>query len=203
MYNPRHFEEGRLKVVHEVIRGNPFGTLVANGESGLVATHLPFLLDSSRGEFGVLRGHMARANRQWQDFGSGEALAIFQGPHAYISPSWYETGESVPTWNYVAVHAYGVPSIIEDAAEAFALLRELTATFEAAFDQPWTAEGLSEKYVASMVGAIVAFEIPINRIEGKAKMSQNRPGDQARVAGELEGLGNEAVAGEIRGRIVG
>ena len=213
MYNPRHFEEPRLDVIQGVIRANPFGTLVTNGADGLIATHLPFLIDTthpSGGEFGVLRGHMARANRQWRDFVDLEgetrdqALVIFQGPHAYISPSWYAAAEAVPTWNYVAVHAYGRPSIIEAPAAAFALLRDLTANFEAPFEPPWTADGLSESYIESMVKAIVAFEIPIARLEGKAKMSQNRPQDQVNVADTLEASRDPmaiAVAGEIRDRV--
>jgi transcriptional regulator len=202
MYIPRHFDEPRLDVNHQTIQANPFATMVSNGPAGLEATHLPFLLDPGRGALGTLRGHIARANPQWRDF-DREVLVMFQGPHAYISPSWYGPGDSVPTWNYLAVHAYGTPSVVDDPTEALALLTELAATFEAPLERPWTPQHLSPKYLNSMTRAIVAFEIPIARLEGKAKMSQNRPADQSRVAAILEGAGAEtdrAVAAEIRAR---
>jgi transcriptional regulator len=204
MYTPREFEEQRLDVLHDAMRANPFAALVSGGEGGPVATHLPFILDPARGEFGTLRGHMARANRQWRAFAGGdEVLVIFGGAHAYISPSWYETDLAVPTWNYVAVHAYGTPEIIDDHAAALALLRDQVATFEARFEQPWTADGLPGEWLDARARAIVAFEIPIARIEGKAKMSQNRPAEQARVAATLAASGDAmalATANEMRAR---
>ena len=204
MYTPRDFEEQRLHVLHDAMRANPFAALVTGGEGGPIATHLPFIVDPARGEFGTLRGHMARANRQWQAFAAtDEALVIFGGAHAYISPSWYETALAVPTWNYLAVHAYGRPEIIEGPAAVLALLHDQVATFEARFEQPWTANGLPGEWLEARINAIVAFEIPIARIEGKAKMSQNRPADQARVAAALAASGDAMAIGtanEMRAR---
>src|SRR5206468_2683175 len=123
---------------------------------------------------GTLLSHMARANDQWQDFARGaEALVIFQGHHTYISPSWYEIHPSVPTWNYMVVHAYGTPRLITDDDRIRAALRELVATHESAFDEPWPMD-LPDDYLRKMLRGIVAFEIPITRLEGKFKLSQNR-----------------------------
>src|SRR3981189_1385300 len=139
-----------------------------------VATHLPFLLDAGRGPYGTLMAHMARANLQWKTFnGEQEALVIFQGPHAYISPSWYEVELSVPTWNYAAVHAYGILEIIEDNAVLYDLLKALIQTHEARFERPWDFQ-LPDDYLQKMMRGIVGFEIQITRLEGKFKMSQNR-----------------------------
>jgi transcriptional regulator len=138
------------------------------------------------GEHGTLVGHMARANRQWQDFGeAGEALVIFQGDHGYVSPSWYETHPSVPTWNYLAVHAYGFPRLIEDAERVRETLRALVTRYEAGFDEPWPMD-LPDDYLRKMIGGIVVFEIPLTRLEGKFKLSQNRPvADRRRVIATL------------------
>jgi transcriptional regulator len=204
MYTPRHFAETRLEVLHQTIRENPFASLVSHGAGGLVATHLPFLLDPERGELGTLRAHMARANPQWRDFSSDEVLVVFEGPHAYISPSWYAADLAVPTWNYLAVHAYGTPALLTDEAEALALLSDQVSHFESPFEQPWSAATLPSTYLDPLVKAIVAFEIPITRLEGKAKMSQNRAQDQIRVAGKLESFGDPtslAVAREIRAHL--
>jgi transcriptional regulator len=198
MYTPREFAETRLHVIHEAIRANPFATLITSGESGLVATHLPFILDAACGEFGTLRGHMARANRQWREFDAREVLVVFAGPHAYISPNWYESAKAAPTWNYIAVHAYGVPRLIEGEAATVELLRTQVATFESPSPQPWTIDGLDRAWLASRVKAVMAFEIPVRRFEGKAKMSQNRPAEQERVAALLDAAGKGDVAREIR-----
>lgn len=186
MYVPKAFREDRQQVLHALIRQHSFGTLVTTG-GGLTATHLPFLLDAGRGDHGTLLGHLARANPQWESFGDErEALAVFQGPHAYISPSWYDIPLSVPTWNYVAVHAYGIPRIIADEAALRAILEATVRTYEAAFEKPWDMAHLPDDYVEHMMRGVVGFEIPIDRLEGKRKLSQNRPAEDRQ--GVVEGL---------------
>ncbi len=204
MYTPKHFLEDHTPVLHEIMRSNSFATLVTHGPGGMTASHLPFLIDDTRGEFGTLRGHMARANSQWQDFVDGaEVLVIFAGPHAYISPSWYGPGKSVPTWDYLAVHAYGPAVVLEDAA-TLALLRDQVSTYESGFARPWTLDAQPAGYIEALSKGVVAFEIEISRLEGKAKLSQNRPADQPGVAAALEAGGDAmaaAVAQEIRARM--
>ena len=200
MYTPKHFAETD-SAAQALMRAHPFATLISSGEGEPTASHLPLILDSSRGPHGTLRGHMARANPQWQSFaGATGVLVIFQGPHAYISPAWYGADQAVPTWNYSAVHAYGTPRVIEAPGAVRALLEDQVALFESGFEQPWDTTGLEEGWLAAMIRGVVAFEIEIARIEAKAKLSQNRPADQARVAAALERLDgplNAAVAREI------
>jgi transcriptional regulator len=170
---------------------NSFATLVTKHTDGrLVASHIPLLLVRDGSENGYLLGHVARGNDQWRDV-TGETLAIFRGPHAYISPRWYEANEVVPTWNYVAVHAYGPLEIISDREEFRELLRKLIDTFETGVDNPWTLERSGEAVDRLLVG-IVGFRIPIARIEGKWKLSQNHPAErQAKVIAALERQGGE------------
>jgi transcriptional regulator len=196
MYIPPAFREDDLAVLHALMRDYSFAILVTRGESFPVATHLPFLLESERGPYGTLLGHMARANTQWQGFdGEREALVIFQGPHAYITPSWYEPGLNVPTWNYAAVHAYGKPRVIEDEAALTRLLHASVQTFEAGFEQPWTLDMPNDAFRGKLKG-IVGFEMEITRLEGKLKMSQNRSAsEQERVADELKQSGDWLSAG--------
>ena len=186
MYIPAAFREDRIDVLHEAMREYSFATLVSTGQDGLIATHLPLLLDASRGTYGTLIGHVARENPHWRAFeGSQETLAMFQGPHAYITPSWYEAELAVPTWDYATVHAYGVPRIIEDHDELLAHLRSLIATHEAQFARPWPG-ALPEDYLDTMMKGIVGFSIRLTRLEGKFKMSQNRSTtDRERVSAEL------------------
>ncbi len=175
MYIPAHFRVDDPVLLQGLIREYSFGTLVTCEEGVPFAGHLPFLLDAERGSHGTLRAHLARANPQWQHFQFGtEVLAIFQGPHAYVSPSWYETHPSVPTWNYAVVHAYGVPRLLE-GEELHAALADLVSAYESPRTQPWQFESLTEEYVEKMQRAIVGFEIEITRLEGKFKLSQNRP----------------------------
>jgi len=156
--------------------------LITQHEGHIVASHIPFMVDTERG---VLKAHLARANDQWKSFGEGEALVIFQGAHAYISPSWYATHPSVPTWNYTAVHVYGVPQIVENEGEMRVMLRELVANHERGRSPEWTME-LPEDYLQTMMKSIVGFEMKIERIEGKFKLSQNRcEVDQASVIEHL------------------
>jgi len=177
MYIPESFAETDADVLHGIIRDHNFAILVTIAEGVPFATHLPFLLDAERGPRGTLVAHMARANPQWRSFADGaEALVVFQGPHAYVSPSWYASRDKVvPTWNYVAVHAYGTPRVIEDEAQVRDILARLVGQQERAFETPWRMDGQPADFLAAMVRGIVAFEIPIARLEGKRKLSQNRP----------------------------
>lgn len=193
MYIPKHFDTSEPVWCHALIRAESFATLVTQDKAGApFVTHLPFLLDPKRGPLGTLLGHMARPNPQWRAFASGRpALVVFQGPHAYVSPSWYEVHPAVPTWNYVAVHAYGMPAVIENQARVKALLGRLTETHEAGRPSPWRIESLAPEYVDAMIRGIVAFEIPIDRLEGKAKLSQNRgAADQRHVREALAASGD-------------
>ena len=174
MYIPKHFREDDLNTLHNLIREYSFATLITQHEDTPFASHLPFILDAQRGQNGTLLAHMARANPQWHDFVSEqEVLVIFQGPHAYISPSWYEVELSVPTWNYAVVHAYGIPRLIKDDEELFELLQILIKTHEAQFENQWPFQ-LPDDYLQKMIRGIVGFEIEITRLEGKFKLSQNR-----------------------------
>jgi transcriptional regulator len=200
MYRPSYFREDRPEVLHALIRAHPFAQLITAGEQGLVANPLPLLLNPEASANGTLRGHLARANDQVAALRTGgQALVIFQGPQAYISPSWYlskaEHGKVVPTWNYVAVHAWGVPRVIDDAAWLRQLIEDLTVSQEQHRPKPWAVGDAPEDFIATMVKAIVGIEIPIDRIEGKWKASQNRSEpDRHGVVEGLRAEGNEAMA---------
>jgi transcriptional regulator len=186
MYIPAHFAETDLTKLHEFIRQHSFATLVTQQGGAPFASHLPIMLNGSVGSHGLLVGHMARNNPQWQDFAAGtEVLVMFHGPHAYVSPAWYEPNPmSVPTWNYMAVHAYGVARILSEE-ELVQALHQLTNENEKSFATPWKLE-VSQMMRERMLGAIVGFEIKLNRIEGKFKMSQNRTQqDQRNVVAHL------------------
>jgi transcriptional regulator len=187
MYTPKHFRADELAHMHALIRGHNFGILVTQGADGApFATHLPFLLDERGGSNGALLAHVARANPQWRDLAAGqEALAIFQGPHAYVTPSWYSSGPNVPTWNYSAVHAYGRARIVDDPAELRGMLGALVDYHESSFEQPWHMN-LPDDYMERMMRGVVGFEIEITRLEGKLKLSQNRNAeDRQRVTEAL------------------
>ncbi len=175
MYIPRHNrveDDGPLFALMERFS---FATLVTVHDGAPLATHLPFVLERDLGARGTLLGHMARANEQWRSFASGaEALVIFQAEHAYISPTWHEDQPSVPTWNYMVVHAYGAPRIVEEPGRVTDSLRQLVDKHERGPAEPWEMAALPEAYVARVIRGIVAFEIPITRLEGKFKLSQNR-----------------------------
>jgi transcriptional regulator len=197
MYQPAHHREDRLEVQHALIRAFPLGILVTVGPSGLVANHVPFLIDPEASKLGTLRAHIARANPLWREFDPAqEALVIFQGAERYITPSWYETkretGKVVPTWNYTVVHAYGPMKVIEDQAWLRRQIEDLTRFNEAARAEPWTVTDAPDSFVAAMARGIVGIEIEIARIEGKWKVSQNRPEGDRR--GVVEGLRAEADA---------
>lgn len=197
MYIPKPHEEIKLDVLHELMRAYPLGCLVTLSENGLVANHIPFVLDPSSSELGVLKGHVARANPLWQELSaSTESLVVFQGPEAYVSPAWYptkhQTGKAVPTWNYAVVHAYGVPRAIEDAEWVLNLVTELSDIHEASQALPWKVSDAPKEFTERLLEMIVGIEIPLSRIEGKWKVSQNRPrADRLGVAAGLEAQGNE------------
>lgn len=197
MYRPKMFDVDDITEQHAIIRDHGFAQLTTGGPAGLVATHLPLhLLDG--GDRGILWGHVAKANDHWQVFdGQTEALAVFSGPHSYISPTWYETQKSVPTWNYEAVHAYGRPRLIEQPDRVVQLLSSLTAQYEGSGGNAWKVRDLPEDFVAAQLKGIVAFEMPIERLEGKRKMSQNRKPED--VKGAMAGL--HALGGEEHARV--
>lgn len=176
------------------MQANPFAIMVSAGEGSPFATHIPVLASEAAGEI-LLRGHVARANPHWKLLEQErETLVIFHGPHAYISPSLYGSRESVPTWNYAAVHAYGRARIFEEPEPLAEILLETIATFEQAYLDQW--RGLNENYRAKMLSQIVGFEIITERLEAKFKLSQNRPkADQARVIHSLESSSDSAVSG--------
>jgi transcriptional regulator len=174
MYIPPAFRIQDAAKLAALIQRHSFATLITHDGAAPFASHLPMLFRPGAGSHGVLVSHMARANPQWQHFAAGgEALAIFHGPHSYISPSWYQTEPAVPTWNYATVHAYGVPIIFSDHERVVALLRETVSLYEASFQEPWPGD-LPADYRDKLMRGIVAFEIPITRIEGKFKLGQNR-----------------------------
>jgi len=198
MYLPKSFEETRIEVLHDMIRTHPFGTLVTLNKDGLEANHIPFEIDNSPEPFGILRGHVARANSVWNDqYRDGQALAIFQGPQTYVSPSWYttkmETGMVVPTWNYVVVHAYGELRAIEDRDWLRKLVDSLTITHEAGRSEPWEVSDAPSHYIDKQLRAIVGLELTITRLIGKWKISQNRPKhDRSSVIRALKEQGGES-----------
>ena len=190
MYVPPAFAMADLADLHAAIRAARLAHLVTTGPAGLLSTPLPLLLDPAEGEFGTLYGHFARANPQATEPVTGEALAIFAGPDAYVTPAFYptkaETGRVVPTWNYVAVHAYGALEFFDDATRLHDIVTRLTDLHEAERAEPWRVTDAPAPFVDGLLKAIVGFRLPIARLEGKRKLSQNRPtGDRAGVA---EGL---------------
>lgn len=186
MYLPKSFEVNDPSKLAEIMRRFSFATVITTANGLPLATHLPLLHHPQPGANGTLVGHVARANPQWKHFGSEvESLAIFSGPHAYISPAWYEAELAVPTWNYIAVHAYGVPRVIEDESWLESLLNEMVERYESVRPQPWRNE-LPAEFRCNLLKSIVGFEMPISRIEGKFKLSQNRSEqDQSNVIREL------------------
>ncbi|MGE7137141.1 FMN-binding negative transcriptional regulator [Luteibacter sp. NPDC031894] len=207
MYTPRDFVEARLPVLHEAIRAHAFGTLVTAGEGGIEATHVPFVLARDEGPLGTLYAHVARGNDHVSRH-SGEVLAIFMGPHAYISPNGYPGKAThhreVPTWNYIAVHAYGTPETFTDPARLLDLLARLTEQSEhdTGQAQPWKLSDAPMDYVAPMLKGIVGIRIPLARIEGKWKLGQNRPVEDREGAAELlsqsPGDNEQAIARAMR-----
>lgn len=192
MYIPHANAEHRPETMLDFIESRAFGALVtASPSTGLFATHLPLVLDRARGELGVLEGHVARGNPHHQlSLAEGDALVIFQGADAYVTPSWYaakaEHGRVVPTWNYVAVHAAGICQLMTDDSALLGLLAETASTYESGLPNPWSFE-MGDDFVRKLLPGIVGFRIPIDRLEGKAKLNQNHPPERReRVAAALE-----------------
>ena len=183
------------------MKRHSFATIITHDGSVPHATHMPVLLEESRGPHGTLVSHMARANPQWQHFGSGqEVLVVFTGPHAYVSPAWYASEPAVPTWNYTAVHAYGVPRIISDPERFATVLQDLVEYCESGREDRWHGR-MPEEYRDRLMRGIVGVEIEITRLEGKYKLSQNRPEEAAGVMHALaasEDQTEREVAGMMR-----
>ncbi|WP_047338158.1 FMN-binding negative transcriptional regulator [Pseudomonas protegens] len=195
MYLPRAFVDEDLARLQQLILGSRLATLVTWGALGLQASHLPLLLDPGQGANGTLYGHLAKANPQCAELAAGaEALVIFTGEDAYVSPSFYpskaEHGKVVPTWNYVAVHAYGQPEVFSDPQRLLKVVGGLTERHEAGRPQPWQVTDAPADYLEGMLRAIVGFALPIQRLEGKRKLSQNRSAED--IAGVREGLAASA-----------
>lgn len=211
MYRPSAFREDSLEAQHALIRERPLGLLITTGSLGLLADSVPFVLDEKAGALGTLRAHLSRANPQHQALAEAEeCLAVFQGPQAYITPSWYETkretGKVVPTWNYVSVQAWGRPRLIDDPAWLRAQIDALTGLMEGPRQEPWAVSDAPKPFVDAQLRGIFGVEIPIARIEGKWKASQNQPEkNRSGVAEGLRSEGNEAMAEivAVRGMLAG
>jgi transcriptional regulator len=198
MYLTPHFREERLEVQHALIRAHPLGTLITRTAEGLIANAVPFLIDAAASTKGTLKAHIARANSQWRDFDpTHDALVIFQGVQSYITPSWYatkrQTGQVVPTWNYVVVQVYGTMVIHDDPEWLSEQIERLTGTQELKRAKPWAVSDAPEEFIRQQITAIVGIEIPISRIEGKWKVSQNRPlADREGVVDGLTEMGDSS-----------
>jgi transcriptional regulator len=191
VYRPKHFAEDDVATLGAFMQEHPLATLVSQASDGLIATHLPLLWDPEPAPYGMLTGHFARPNPHGREAAlAGDSLAIFHGPQAYVSPSWYpskrEHGKVVPTWNYVVVHAYGPLTLVDDVGWLRAFVTRLTERHESGFSVPWQVTDAPEAYVAQMLKGIVGLELPIRRLEGKWKLGQNRP--EADVEGTIAGL---------------
>lgn len=198
LYIPPHFRQSDPAALQAAMHDIAFASLVSQGEHGLTASHVPLLLDASRGPQGVLRGHLARANPQARQRPT-EALAIFLGPQGYISPGWYaakrEHGKVVPTWNYIAVHASGPLRWIEEDEAVLAIVRDLTQRHEAGLPEPWQVSDAPADFIAGMLRGIIGFELEIASLEGKWKLGQNRqPADIAGSVAGLRGQGADDLA---------
>jgi transcriptional regulator len=178
MYVPASFAQPDLSKLQDFMRRYTFATLVSKDEGGIVANHLPLLFEEAGGRMGRLIGHIARANSQWRDV-SGEVMAIFVGPHTYVSPSWYETAGTVPTWNYAAVHAYGTFHVVDDRESLLGILRRMVEAYEGSGPDAWTIDEKTANF-DQLIRGITGFRIEITRLEGKWKLSQNHPEERRR-----------------------
>ena len=200
MYVPQHFEMSKTPVLHDFIQRNPLGSWVIWGREGLDANHIPFLIDRNRGEFGTLMGHVARANPVWKESSAGtRSMVIFCGPQGYISPNWYpskrDKGMVVPTWNYCVVHAHGTPRVIEKKTWLRDHVAQLVDVHESSQAVPWKVDDAPSEFIDKMLNAIVGIEIPISRLVGKWKVSQNRSEvDRQGVVAGLRAKGDEVSA---------
>ncbi len=191
MYIPAAFAETDLTKLHDFIEQNSFGLLSSQVDGLPFATHLPYLLEQTNGPHGTLVGHMARANPQWREAGGQTALAIFSGPHAYISPTWYEAEQVVPTWNYIAVHAYGQVEVIEDEGALLDIVERSVRVYEQVMPRPWSFDPTST-FMKRLLAQIVGFRIEVQKIEGKWKLNQNHPVERRqKVVRALQHQGGE------------
>lgn len=190
MYTPSSFKEEDSEILFNLIEEFNFGILFTQHKKNPEATHLPFLVDRTRGEHGVLIAHFAKANSHWKKISATkDVLAVFQGPHTYISPSWYVNRAEVPTWNYATVHVYGKPIIVEEPKLLKAMVTRLTRYHENKIDSNWSLDEVSKKDFITDLKAIVGIEIEITRMEGKFKFNQNKSKeDQAKVIENLDNL---------------
>jgi transcriptional regulator len=200
MYIPKLHEETDLRVLHNLMRAHPLGSWATLGDGEIIMNHVPFVLDPSRGPFGTLRCHVAKANSVWQKFSRTIASVIaFHGAETYVSPSWYPSkqqhGKVVPTWNYVVVHAHAIPVVIEEHARVLEHLTELTAAHEAGQAVPWRVSDAPAAFIEQMSRQIVAIEMPIASIFGKWKVSQNRSVPDRH--GVVAGLQHQADPGSV------
>jgi transcriptional regulator len=195
MYVPPHFAESDPAKLHDLIESHSFGLLVSQLGGEPFASHLPFLLDRTAGPHGTLVGHMARANPQWRELSGQNTLGVFSGPHAYVSPTWYGAENVVPTWNYVAVHAYGRAAVVEGWDALLDIVRRSVAVYEAGMARPWVLDTTGSS-MDRFLPHIVGFRIEIDRLEGKWKLNQNHPADRrARVVRALRERGGEDALG--------
>jgi transcriptional regulator len=195
MYVPKAFAVEDLPTLHDFIDRHSFGLLVSRSEGRPFGSHLPFLLDREAGPHGTLIAHVARANPQWKDLAGQDALSVFSGPHAYVSPTWYAEPRTVPTWNYTAVHVYGRVEVVEDPTELVEFVGRLTASAESTMPEPWTFDP-ADPFVRRLAEGIVGLRIEITQIEGKFKLNQNHPAERrARVIAALEAAGGENNVG--------
>lgn len=175
MYTPPSFVENDLKTLHDFMDQNSFATLISADEKRPFASHLPLLIERDRGTQGILTGHFARANPHWPMANGQQVLVIFHGPHAYISPGWVQATTMVPTWNYVAVHAYGVLRTVEAPDHVRDILMRMVSRYESRRESPWSMDLADDEFIKKMTSAIVGFEVEIEHLEGKWKLSQNHP----------------------------
>ncbi len=204
MYLPPYHVETDVARMQALIHAHPLGTWVTSGADGLIANHIPFVLDTARGPHGTLRAHVARANPIWRTLSGGtESLVIFQGPQSYITPSWYPgkqiDGKVVPTWNYTVVHARGVAHAMEDPAWIHQLVTDLTQASESSRPQPWQVSDAPADFIAQMAKAIVGIEIVLTSVVGKSKLSQDEtPADRAGTVVGLAARGDSTAAAMAR-----
>jgi transcriptional regulator len=194
MYVPKNFAVDDPAILRQVMERHGFATLISSGPGGLIATHIPVQFEPVPGGQGRLVAHLSRGNPHGDTLDGAEVLTIFQGPHGYISPSWYAQHPAVPTWNYAAVHVYGRASVVRDATRLREIVSRLVDAYEGGRPQPWSMAGLPEKYTTSMLNGIVGVEIEIARIEGKHKLSQNRTVEDRRRV--IAALGDSADAND-------
>lgn len=196
MYTPPSFVENDRTTLHDFMDQNSFATLISNDDQESLASHLPLLIERELGTQGVLTGHFARANPHWQMANGQRVLIIFHGPHAYISPGWVQSTTMVPTWNYLAVHAYGVLRIVDDPNQAKDILTRMVSKYESLREQPWSMELADDGFIDNLTSAIVGFEVEIDRLEGKWKLSQNHPAERREQI--ISGLLNTARHDDIQ-----